>query len=110
MNRLFLFILLLLVGAGSRTENRHLVLSGEVTLCCPCGSSSEYSLCNNPEFGDAFIGNSSNVSSFFPGVKKNLNSDYLMIDQIRSNGFYFTDADLLFLIRKDNLFLSILRI
>jgi hypothetical protein len=110
MIRLLLIILLLFVGNGSWNANRHLVSIGEVTRCSLKGSSSEYSLCNQHEFGDAFIGYSSNGSFLFPWIKKNHDSDYLIIDEIKSNGFYFTDADLLFLIRKDNLFLSILRI
>jgi len=110
MIRLLLIILLLFIVNGTWIANRHLVLSGDVTLCLPCESSSEYSSCNQHEFGDAFIGHSLNGSSLFAGVKKNIYSDYQIIDEIKSNGFYFTDANLLFLIRKDNLFLSILRI
>ena len=63
-----------------------------------------------PEFCDGVIGTSSNESNSFQDVKKNLFSDFRIIDEIKSNGFYFTDVNLFFLTRKDNIFLSILRI
>jgi len=110
MIRLFLFILLLCISNVGWTANERLDLSGDVALCCQSESSSHFTLCNRQEIGDGVLSSSSNESNLFPDVKKYLFIEYQIIDEIRSNGFYFTDANLLFLIRKDNIFLSILRI
>ncbi len=110
MIRLFLFILLFCIYSNCGFANTRLDLTDGVFFCGQSESSSEYNLCNPYEFCDGVIGASPNESVFFPNIKKNLFSDYQIIDEIKSNGFYFTEANLLFLIRKDNLFLSILRI
>jgi len=110
MIRLVLSILLLCICNASWTANERLYLSNGVSLYCQSESSSQYQLCNQLEIGDGVIGTTSNETNLFPHVKKNLFSDYKIIDEIKSNGCYFTDANLFFLIRKDNLFLSILRI
>ena len=110
MIRMFLSILLLSICNVSWTANERLYLSNGVSLCCQFESSSQYQLCNQLEIGDGVIGSSSNETNLIPFSKKNLFSDYKIIDEIKSNGCYFADADLFFLIRKDNLFLSILRI
>ena len=110
MIRLFLFILLLCTNNVSWTANERLDSSVEVSFCNPSEPSSHFALCNRQEIGDGILSSSTNESNIFPDVKKNLFSDYQIIDEIKSNGFYFADADLLFLIRKDNIFLSILRI
>jgi len=110
MIRLFLFILLLCLSNVSWTANERLDLSCDVALSCQSEPSCQFTLCNRQDIGDGVLSSSSNESNFFPDVKKNLFSEYPIIDEIRSNGFYFTDANLLFLIRKDNIFLSILRI
>ena len=110
MIRLFLFIFVLCFfnfdgGAKNRIDS-----SGINSSFLLSGSSYEYNECNQPELGIGIIGSASNESTPFPDVKKNLFSDYQIVDEIKSNGFYFTDSNLLFLIRKDNIFLSILRI
>ena len=110
MIRLFLFILLFCTNNVSWTANERLDSSAEVSLCNQSEPSSRFTLCNRQEIGDGVLSSSTNESNIFPDVKKNLFSDYQIIDEIKSNGFYFADADLLFLIRKDNIFLSILRI
>ncbi len=110
MIRLFLSILLLSICNVSWTANGRLYLSDGVSLCWQSESSSQYKLCDQLEIGDGVIRSSSNETNLVPYAKKNLFSDYKIIDEIKSNGCYFTDSNLLFLIRKDNLFLSILRI
>ena len=110
MIRLFLFILLLCTSNVSWTANEHLNPSAEVSFCNQSEPSFQFTLCNRQEIGDGVLSSSTNESNIFPDVRKNLFSDYQIIDEIKSNGFYFADADLLFLIRKDNIFLSILRI
>lgn len=110
MIRLLLFILLFCIYNSSGVANTLLGLTDGVFLGCKSESSSEYNLCNPYEFCDGVISISSNEQVFFPNIKSNLFSDFQSIDDIKSNGFYITEANLLFLIRKDNLFLSILRI
>jgi len=110
MIRLFLFILLLCISNVGWTANERLDSSVKVSFYSHSEPSFQYNLCNQHEIGDGVLSSSTNESNFFPDVKKNLFSDYQIIDEIKSNGFYFTDANLLFLIRKDNIFLSILRI
>jgi hypothetical protein len=110
MIRLFLFIFVLCFfnfdgGAKNRIDS-----SGTDSSCRLLESSYEYNVCNRQDLGIGILGASTNESTSFHDVKKNLFSDYQIVDEIKSNGFYFTDSNLLFLIRKDNIFLSILRI
>ncbi len=110
MIRLLLFILPLCLFNIGGTANERTDSSREVIFCDLSASTSEYNLCDKQEIGDGIISSSSNDSNLLPDVKKNLFSDYRIIDEIKSNGFYFTEPNLFFLIRKDNIFLSILRI
>jgi len=110
MIRLFLFVLLFCIYSNCGFANTHLDLTDGVFLGGQSKSSSEYNFCNPYEFCDGIIGATSNELVFFPNIKSNLFSDFQRIDDIKSRGFYITEANLLFLIRKDNLFLSILRI
>jgi len=110
MIRLFLFILFLCISNVSWTANERLDSFVEVSFCNQSETSFQFTSCNRLEIGDGVLSSSSNEPNIFPDVKKNLYSDYQIIDEIKSNGFYFSDANLLFLIRKDNIFLSILRI
>ena len=110
MIRLFLFILLLCISNVRWAVNEYFDLSADISFCSQSEPSFQYNLCIQQEFGEGVLSSSSNEPNFFPDVKKNLYSDYQIVDEIKSNGFYFADANLLFLIRKDNIFLSILRI
>jgi hypothetical protein len=102
--------LLLCTSNVSWTANERFDSSAEVSFCNQSEPSSQFTSCNRQEIGDGVLSSSTKESNIFPDVKKNLFSDYQIIDEIKSNGFYFADADLLFLIRKDNIFLSTLRI
>lgn len=110
MIRLLLIIFIIFICDNSWIANEQLDTSDNVSPACQPCTSSEYNMFNQHEFYDGIIGSSSNESNFFPDVKKNLISDFQIIDQIKSNGFYFTDVNLYYLTRKDNIFLSILRI
>jgi len=110
MIRLILFILLLGIFNFHGIAKERLLTVGAFSLFSQSGSSSEFNLHNQHEYCKGIMCPSSNESDYYPDVKKNLFSYYQIIDEIKSNGFYSTDANLFFLIRKDNLFLSILRI
>lgn len=110
MIRLILFILLPGIFNTHVIAKERLFTTCEVSFFSQSGSSSEFNSYNQHEYFEGDIGSSSNESIFFPDVKKNLFSYYQIVDEVKSNGFYSTDANLFFLIRKNNLFLSILRI
>jgi hypothetical protein len=110
MLRLVLFILVLgIVNTRGKAEEK-LCTTCEFSPFSQSGPSLELNSYNQSNYCDGIIGSSGYESTFFPDLRKNLFSEYQIIDEIKSNGFYFTDANLFFLIRKDNLFLSILRI
>ena len=110
MLRLFLILVVLCISNSIGFANERLISSNETSTCNQSGSSSEYNLCYHADFNFGIIGSSSKEPNAFPDLKKNLFSDYQIIDEIKSNGFYFTDPNLFFLIRKDHLYLNILRI
>ena len=110
MIRLYSLIILLCISTIAGGTEERLVSSHEISLSSQSEKSATYDLFNQYESYVGVIGASANEFNFLPDVRKNLFSGYQIIDEIKSNGFYFTEANLLGLIRKDNFFLSILRI
>jgi hypothetical protein len=110
MIRLLLFILVFFIYSSSEAANTFGDLTDGVFWGSQSESSSEYNLYTPYEFCVGVTSTSLNELVFFPNTKNNLFSDFQSIDDIKSSGFYITEANLLFLIRKNNLFLSILRI
>ena len=109
MIRMFLIILLFLICCDNCISYEGLDSSREVSHCRQSGFSSEYYLCNLPEFFGAGNCSLSNESGFSPDVKIKFISDYKIVDEIKGNGTDYVKVTTFFLVSKGNVSLSILR-
>lgn len=110
MIRLFLVISHFCISASFGIASERIETSCEGLFYAQSTSSCEYDLYDEYNIIEGVIAGTAEKSDYFHDLKRNLFSEYPVINETKSNGFYFTSANLLYLIRKDNLFLSILRI
>ena len=109
MVRMFLFIFLLCFSVHWRSSASKFGPFGD-TICNQSKIPYTFDICNTFDLNVGILAYSTGESSFSPCVKKVFLSDFMVIDEIRSNGYYFADLNLSYYIKKDNIFLSILRI
>lgn len=84
--------------------------SVESESCSQSKSSSEYRSLNDFVFYTGILENSSSETKFFPDIRKNLLSTHQIYVSRNRNVVYFSDINLFYYIRKDYIFLSVLRL
>ena len=109
MVRMFLFIFLLCFSVHWRSSASKFGPFGD-TICNQSKIPYTFDICNTYDTNVGILACSNGECSFSPCVKKVFLSDFMVFDEIRSNGYYFADLNLSYYIKKDNIFLSILRI
>jgi len=107
-----LFLLLLLVGMSNYIGFAHerLNICGNSGVYSPFDLTAKFDFFNSAIVGEGIQGSSRPVSEIVPDIKKNLSTESMDIDAIKIKILRLSDAEVHFLIRKDNLFLLILRI
>lgn len=110
MIRLFLFIFILCVADFVGIAKIGIDSFGDSLQCSQSKSSSEYTLDEHPAFLARILENSSSGSNFIPDFRKTLFLERSDSNVLKLISGYSPPINLFYFIRKDNVFISVLRL